>query len=170
MSKAKKLGIGIIILLVLGVIGSFIPDDKNSDTVAKETSNQKTKESTMSKEDLVNNLDMYESLYSNHLENISKVASNDDPIELKKTFIESKDKANVAKSKIFDIKQEFDSSSNEFKALNELSTAFNSLESAYSNGIKYLDKNESKYFEKYEDDLKQSDLFLQRYMEEKSKL
>lgn len=89
---------------------------------------------------------------------------------MQKSLSSTRDISDSAHSKIFEIKSEYNSDSPGYKVLNELSVVFNSLESDCKNVIKYLDKNEYKYYEKYEDDLKQSDLFLQRYMEAKNNI
>lgn len=172
--KLKKWGIILCVLFVLGVIGTI--SEKNDKSVeadaptTEETVAEKPKEPVMTTDELMEHFDTYEKLYVNHLEGIAKVAEKNDNLELQKTLANTRDISNSAHSKIFEIKSGYDSSSDEFKALNELSTAFNSLESACKNGIKYIDKNEYKYYEKYENDLKQSDLFLQRYMEAKNNI
>ncbi|EQK42793.1 hypothetical protein C672_1737 [[Clostridium] bifermentans ATCC 638] len=172
--KLKKWGIILCVLFVLGVIGTISQSDESevetNTTAAEENTAEKSKKPSMTTDELMEYFDTYEKLYVNHLEGISKVAEKNDNLELQKTLANTRDISNAAHSKIFDIKSGFDSSSNEYKALDELSVAFNSLESACKNGIKYIDKNEYKYYEKYENDLKQSDLFLQRYMEAKNNI
>ncbi|WP_250673804.1 hypothetical protein LZ906_006830 [Paraclostridium ghonii] len=172
--KLKKWGIIFCVICVLWVIGTI--SEKNDKSVeadapsTEETVAKETKKPSMTKDELMNKLDMYEKLYSNHLGGIAKIAEKNNDLELQKSLASTRDIADSAYSKIFKIQREYDSSSNEYKALDELSVVFNSLESACNNGIKYIDKGEFKYFEKYEDNLKRSDLFMQRYSEAKEKL
>lgn len=172
--KFKKWGIIFCVLFVLGAIGSIFQSDESeieTDAPAtEEVAAEKPKEPSMTKEELMDKLNMYEQLYTNHLNGIAKVAEKNDDLELQKSLASTRDIADSAREKIFKAKSEYDSSSNEYKALDELSVVFNSLGSACKNGIKYIDKGEYKYYEKYEDDLKQSDLFMQRYSEAKNNI
>ncbi len=167
----KKWGIGIGIVVALGVIGSFLPESevKEQEPVAQETSKEEVQE-TLTKEELIERLEGYETMYSNNVSGLEKVASEGDQLEMQKSFASTRDACSATFGLLYDLKKGYDAKSTEYKAINELQTAFNSLEDACKNGIDYIDKNEFKYLEKYEDNIEQSNLFIERYNEAKNNL
>ncbi|RDY23755.1 hypothetical protein CHF27_006425 [Romboutsia maritimum] len=172
LAKKHKIITGII---VLSIIGMFVPNDnsnidKNKHSEIKEVAVEQKKEPSRSKEELIDTLDTYDKMYSNHLEGIDKIASENDPIAMQKSFAQTRDISEMAFTKIVEIKGEYEVDSQEYKALNELQVAFNTLSSACKDGIKYIDKQEYKYLEKYEKHIKEANLFIANFQEAKSNI
>ena len=155
-------------------MGSFIPDneieDNKEELKTQEVSVEDKKEPSLSKDELIEELEFYETLFSNHTQGLDKVAQINDVVEMQNSFSSTKDAVNLAFDRLFELGREYDSSSNEYKAINELQTVFTSLESACEHGINYLDKNEYKYYEKYEDSLQECNIFIERYTEAKENI
>lgn len=170
MKNKKWLIIGAVVIC-LGIVGNLLPDSKVEDSSNKtEPVEEVSKVASITTDELIERLDGYETMYSNHIENFAKVAEEGDHTKMKDSFVESKDAASATFAILSDLKKEFDSSSNEYKAINELQTAFNSLKDACDDGANFIVTNDSKDLEKYESNMKQSDLFLQRYIEVKESL
>ncbi|MGL5568872.1 MAG: hypothetical protein ACRDB9_06505 [Cetobacterium sp.] len=169
MSKMKKIGIGVVVVLGLAVVGSFMPDTEETPApVEKEVVAEK--EPTLTKEELIEKLEMYETMYDNHIAGLTKVSEAGDTIEMQKSFAQSREISSSTFSALYDLSKEYKTDSNEYKAINEMQTVYSSLEDACKNGIKYLDKNEFKYLEKYEENIKQTQIFMERYKEVKSNI
>ena len=173
MKLSKKWKIGIGGFLALFIISSFLPDSKVEESkqeLTKEVSVEEKKEPTLSRDELIKELEFYETLFNNHIQGLDKIEQGNDILEMQNSFSLSKAASDSAFGKLFELAKDYDSSSNEYKAINELQTAFSSLENACDNGIKYLDKNEYKYYEKYEENLKQCGIFIERYNEAKNNI
>lgn len=167
MSKSKKWGIGIAVVLGLAVVGSFLPDSEEASTPAPVETVSEVKEPSLSKEELIAKLDLYETMYNNHITGLSKVSETGNTIEMQKSFAESRDISSAAFSTLSKLKGEYETDSNEYKAIGEMQTVYSSLEDACRNGIKYLDKSEFKYFERFEQNINQAQIFIERYKEVK---
>ncbi|HBI91149.1 MAG TPA: hypothetical protein DDY58_01215 [Terrisporobacter glycolicus] len=61
------------------------------------------------------------------------------------------------------LKREFKSDTNQYKAIDNLQVTFYSLKDANKNAIKYVDNEEYKYFEKYENNCTLAGQFYDTY-------
>lgn len=165
----KKWGIGIGVVIALGVIGNFLPESEVKEPVAQETSKEEVQE-TLTKEELIERLEGYETIYSNNLDGLAKAADTGNQTEMQKLFSSTADASSATFEILYDLKKGYEPKSNEYKVINELQTAFNSLKDACKNGVKYIDSNDSKDLEKYEENIEQSNLFIERYNEAKNNL
>lgn len=177
MNKIKKWLFGIGILVILGIVGNCLPKNDTEDNqeiagevLSQDVSLNEKKEPSLSKDELINVLEGYETLFNNHIQGLDKVAQNNDNLEMQKSFSETKDAAYATFGLLSDLKKEYDSNSNEYKTINELQTVFNSLQDACKHGISYIDKNEYKYYEKYESSLNECSIFIERYNEAKENI
>jgi hypothetical protein len=179
MKKLKKWAIGIAVLLGLGLVAPDTQEEENIEVVNAENMEQgtteneveeTTKQPSLTSEELITKLEFYEYLYSSYLESIDKSAAGNDPLEMQNSFAEVRDTSMAVFELLRDIKKEYEGDSSEYSAIYELQTAFNSLNNACKNGIKYIDKNEYKYFEKYKNNLTQSAIFIERYNDAKAEI
>lgn len=170
MEKKKKWIIGIVVVLGLAAIGSFLPDTQTEDTQQQKEVAAEKKEPSLTKDKLKEKLDGYETMYNNYVEGLQKVSDENNIEEMKTIFSETKDASQSVFSLLHDLKGEYDAESNEYKAIAELQTAFNSLKDACKDGSEYIEKNDSKYLDKYENNIKQSAIFIERYTDAKSNI
>lgn len=183
--KNKKFGKGAIgSLLSILLIYSFAtyespePDLTTGDNSSVETSSnekdttadQEKKSPSLTKDELMKKLETYEGIYSVIPSAIQEASNGTDKLEMQKTFADSRDILQKGWSDLSDLKSEYDSKSDEYKTVENLHMAYYTLMDACKNGIKYLDKNEFKYFEKYEDNCKDAGAWLNDYLVYKEKI
>ena len=172
--KSMKKGTKIILaLVILGAIGSMFMQEESADNMSVsniEQQENEAKEPSLTKEELLSKLEGYEILINNHLEGFAKVAETGDNEKMKQLFKETSTAAEATRGLLSDTIKEYNSETNEYKAINELKTAFNSLKDACNAGVKYIDSNEEKYLNKYENNIDQVNIFVDRFNEVKSNI
>lgn len=174
--KGMKKGTKIILcLLVLGLIGAIFFDDSSevesdAESAKIEEVVEISKEPSLTNEELFSKLEGYATLYNNHLKGFVEVADTNDSVEMKKLFEETSSASEATFGLLSDTKKEYNPDTNEYKTIDELQTAFNSLKDACKAGINYIEKNEEKYLSKYEDNIDQANIFIERYNEAKSNI
>ncbi|MCC0783380.1 hypothetical protein IR152_09845 [Clostridioides sp. ES-S-0108-01] len=120
-------------------------EKQNSENAEKQAQAEQTK-----KDELVKKLETYESIYLMIPASIKETSESNNAFELQKTFSTGRDVASKCWQELGDLKDKYSTESNEYKAIQNLQLAFFVVKDACKNGIKYLDKNEYKYYEKYE--------------------
>ncbi|MCC0630163.1 MULTISPECIES: hypothetical protein [unclassified Clostridioides] len=116
----------------------------------KDEASKKTQVEQNKKNELVKKLETYEKLYLMIPASIKEVSESNNKIELQKTFATGRDVSSRCGQELGDLKGKYDTKSREYEAIQNLQMAFYVVKDACKNGIKYLDKNEYKYYEKYE--------------------
>ena len=186
-AKNKK-----IIKLALGSIASaflifsfIIYEDLEEDTTpnnnntAVETSNEENdkenntevkEENKLSNEELIKKLETYENIYTVIPSAIEEASQNNDTLEMQKTFATGRDVLEKGWQELGDLRNGYDEESNEYKAIENLHLAFFTLRDACKSGIKYLDKNEYKYYEKYEKNCASAGAWINDYLIYKEKI
>ncbi|EGT4571166.1 TPA: hypothetical protein KN209_002207 [Clostridioides difficile] len=120
-------------------------EKQNSENAEKQVQAEQTK-----KDELVKKLETYESIYLMIPASIKETSESNNAFELQKTFSTGRDVASKCWQELGDLKDKYSTESTEYKAIQNLQLAFFVVKDACKNGIKYLDKNEYKYYEKYE--------------------
>lgn len=120
-------------------------EKQNSENAEKQAQAEQTK-----KDELVKKLETYENIYLMIPASIEETSASNNALELQKTFSTGRDIASKCWQELGDLKDKYSTESNEYKAIQNLQLAFFVVKDACKNGIKYLDKNEYKYYEKYE--------------------
>ncbi len=179
--KNKKIGkviIGVVacaFIIFSALVSNELNDTTSLDTVEKdnttlEATNTETKEPKLTTEELLSKLETYEGIYAIIPGAIEDVAASNDTFQMQKTFADSRDILEKGWQDLSKLKREYDSKSDEYRTIENLHMAFYTLRDACKNGIKYLDKNEYKYFEKYEDDCASAGAWLNDYLIYKEKI
>ncbi|NJJ35327.1 hypothetical protein GSQ51_03695 [Clostridioides difficile] len=124
---------------------------KIADEKKKQEDNEKKAQAEQTKKnELVKKLETYENIYLMIPASIEETSASNNALELQKTFSTGRDVASKCWQELGDLKDKYSTESNEYKAIQNLQLAFFVVKDACKNGIKYLDKNEYKYYEKYE--------------------
>ncbi|HBF8537091.1 TPA: hypothetical protein KO029_003609 [Clostridioides difficile] len=124
---------------------------KIADEKKKQEDNEKKAQAEQTKKnELVKKLETYENIYLMIPASIEEKSASNNALELQKTFSTGRDVASKCWQELGDLKDKYSTESNEYKAIQNLQLAFFVVKDACKNGIKYLDKNEYKYYEKYE--------------------
>ena len=143
-------------------------------TIEASSENSNTQENlgkeTLSSEELISKLETYEGIYALIPAAIQEASQNNDKIEMQKTFASGRDTLERCWQELSDLKRNYDSNSNEYKAIDNLHLAFFTLRDACKSGIKYLDKDEYKYFEKYEQNCNSAGAWINDYLVYKEKI
>lgn len=182
--KNKKIG-----KMILGICTSafliftfIISGDETSttttstDTKTIEVSNENnntrdnSEKESLSKEELISKLETYEGIYSIVPASIQEASQENDKLEMQKTFADGRDILEKCWLELSDLKRNYNSDSNEYKAIDNLHLAFFTLKDACKSGIKYLDNNEYKYFEKYEKKCESAGAWINDYLVYKEKI
>lgn len=183
-AKNKKIGkmiLGICAsaFLIFSFIVSENPTDTNTSSNNNEnievsdvetSNNDNSQKETLSNEELINKLETYEGIYAVIPASIQEASQNNDKLEMQKTFANGRDILEKCWQELSDLKRNYNNDSNEYKAIDNLHLAFFTLRDACKSGIKYLDKNEYKYFEKYEDNCNSAAAWLNDYLVYKEKI
>lgn len=183
-AKNKKIGKMILgICASVFLIFSFISSENQTDTNSKSNNNENievsnTDENTkdnlekeiLSNEELISKLETYEGIYSVIPASIQEASQNNDKLEMQKTFANGRDILEKCWQELSDLKRNYNNDSNEYKAIDNLHLAFFTLRDACKSGIKYLDKNEYKYFEKYEENCNSAEAWINDYLVYKEKI
>ena len=183
-AKNKKIGkmiLGICAsaFLIFSFIVSENPTDTNTSSNNNEnievsdvdvSNNDNSQKETLSNEELISKLETYEGIYAVIPASIQEASQNNDKLEMQKTFANGRDILEKCWQELSDLKRNYSSESNEYKAIDNLHLAFFTLRDACKSGIKYLDKNEYKYFEKYEDNCNSAGAWINDYLVYKEKI
>lgn len=183
-AKNKKIG-----KMILGIctsaflIFSFIVSENQTDPNTTSNNNENIEVSnddtstkgnlekeTLSSEELISKLETYEGIYSVIPAAIQEASQNNDKLEMQKTFADGRDILEKCWQELSDLKRDYNNDSNEYKAIDNLHLAFFTLRDACKSGIKYLDKNEYKYFEKYEENCNSAGAWINDYLIYKEKI
>lgn len=100
----------------------------------------------MTSEELISKLETYEAIYSVIHVGIQEASQTNNTLEMQKSFITGRDVLEKGWQELGDLRKLYNTESDEYKAIEKLNMAFYTVKNAYKNGIKYLDKNEYKYF------------------------
>ncbi|HGE7939197.1 TPA: tripartite tricarboxylate transporter TctB family protein [Clostridioides difficile] len=152
---------------------------KKKDEEAKKAEEEKQKKDEVSKKaqveknkknELVKKLETYEKLYLMIPASIKEVSESNNKIELQKTFATGRDVSSRCGQELGDLKGNYDTKSKEYEAIQNLQMAFYVVKDACKNGIKYLDKNEYKYYEKYENNCSEAGDWYSNFVAFKEKI
>lgn len=182
--KTKKVGKiilgGFLAVCIVYGLATFDTTDTSTDSASGdsiETSNETTKPEedieetpTMTSEELISKLETYEAIYSVIPAGIQEASQTNNTLEMQKSFATGRDVLEKGWQELGDLRKSYNTESDEYRAIENLHMAFYTLRDACKNGIKYLDKNEYKYFEKYEDDCASAGAWLNDYFVYKDKL
>lgn len=176
-AKNKKVGkviIGVVACAFI-IFSAFVSNQlsetpktdtaEGDDTTVEATNTEtETEESKLTTEELLKKLETYEGIYAVIPATIQDISATNDTLEMQKTFADGRDILEKGWQDLSDLRKNYDSKSDEYLAIENLHMAFYTLRDACKNGIKYLDKNEYKYFEKYEDDCASAGAWLNDYL------
>ncbi|MBU5227881.1 hypothetical protein KQI36_14715 [Clostridium senegalense] len=192
--KTKKIGksIGGGALILIMILGLALSNRTNTELAAKlakepvkqvvknegtkaeskEAVKEKSKqeETTLSNEELLAKLETYEGIYAMIPSAIQEASQSNDKLQMQKTFSDSNEVLKKCWLELQGLLKQFDNESDQYKTVNNLSMSFFTLKDACKNGITYLDKNEFKYYEKFEKCCNEAGAWLNDYMVYKEKL